>query len=176
MTYPKHDKTTKHPKHRFFHKRAQQTKKRGAGWFPWGNSNGDSKVKAVMNYPLCKLQLDGRVIPCEVCKTDIYYIISVSMDRSKTAAIITDIFIATEANQILAHPYKSYVCHTCLHTRLIYQPTTWNGLQQRILEVSADFSPPGEAPAPVVAPAQAPLQVQAPVAQAPVAPVAPVAP
>jgi hypothetical protein len=170
MTFPKHDKTTKHPKHRFFHKRAQQTKKRGAGWF-WGDSNANSKVKAVMNYPLCRLQLDGRVIPCEVCKNDIYYIISVSMDRSKTAAIITDIFITTEANQILAHPYKSYVCHTCLHTRLVYQPTTWNGLQQRILEVDANFSPPGEAPAPVVAPAQAPV-APAPVAPAP-APVAP---
>jgi hypothetical protein len=173
MTYPKHDKTLKQPRQRFFHKRAQHTKKRGAGWFSWGNSNGDSKVKAVMNYPLCKLQLDGRVIPCEVCKNDIYYIISVSMDRSKTASIATDFFIGTEANQFLSHPYKSYVCHTCLYTRLVYQPTTWNGLQQRILEVDANLSLPGEEATPVVAPAQAPVAqapVQAPVAQAPVAP------
>ena len=175
MPYPKHDKTSKQPKHRFFHKRAQQTKKRGAGWFPWGNANSDSKVKAVMNYPLCRLQLDGKMIPCEVCKNDIYYIINVSMDRSKTAAIATDFFIGTEANQFLAHPYKSYVCHTCLHTRLIYQPTTWNGLQQRIIEVSTDFVNPHQAAAPVVAPAQAPVPVAQAQPQAQVQPQPPAA-
>ena len=150
------NKTHKFPKHRFFHKRAQKTKKHGAGLF-FSDPKPNSNVKAVMNYPLCSLQLDGINIPCGVCNSSNYYIINVSVDRSKTASIATDIFLGSEANQFISHPYKSYVCHTCLHARFVYQPTYWNGLQQRIIEAPViEYAPtqPGEVP---IATAQAPL-------------------
>lgn len=169
MTSTKHDATRKLPKHRFFHKRAQKTKKHGAGWF-FGDSNKNSNVKPAMNYPLCSLQFDGLNIPCSVCNSSNYYIINVSVDRSKTSTIATDIFLGTEANQFISHPYKSYVCHTCLNARFVYQPTYWNGLQQRIIEAPVIENAPTQSGEVPIAPAQAPLPpapAQAPASSVP---------
>lgn len=133
---------------RFFEKRKGSRKtikhpqSAGWGWFET-SSNNQSGKPSLMNYPTCSLQMDGKNIGCDVCSKSKYYIIHVSVNRSKTATIMTDAFLDDDINSIISHPYTSYVCTTCLHSRMVYEPTSWNGLHRRIVEIipSVDDAP-----------------------------------
>lgn len=85
------------------------------------------------NYPMFQLAYDNKIISCEICTNNKFHKIDTSVERSKTAVILSDIFLGDDSNQIISHPLTMYKCSNCHNCKFFYAPTTWNGLKSPIL-------------------------------------------
>jgi hypothetical protein len=124
---------------------------RGSGYLDFLFGKRASGPNSSFNYPRVNLKYNGNPIRCEVCSTDAFFKVDISVDRSKTATLLTDAVLDEQWNQVLSHPLRMYVCTQCLWCKQMYAPTSWNGLNQTIVETPVTelvANPMGPAPAP----------------------------
>ena len=119
---------------------------------------GNIVQKDVKIGPKRTFRLNDQLIQCAECKETCFFKLDTSIDRSKTATIISDFVGADSMVQVASHPVKMLVCCNCYSCKFIYQSTTWNGIVQKIKEEPFVEAPPA---APAVPPPEQP-QTQTP--------------
>lgn len=105
------------------------TRKKG-GFLGVFNKNQTKK----MNYKIVSPEYTGKTMTCEICGKSSFYSIDISVDRSKTANLGTEIIFGHGSSEFINHPLKMYTCTECNMCKFMYQSTRWNGITQKIIE------------------------------------------
>ena len=115
--------------------KTRKNRRNGGGFFDFFSGPGQQAKEAangkkLMSYPTASIAYNNNPILCDICKKDIFYVINTSVNRSKTATF----FIGEDFQDVVSHPLKMYTCIECNNCKFVYQPTTWNGMKNPIVE------------------------------------------